>query len=244
MKLIFDIGYNIGDFARACTKIYNNCKIIGVEANPMLTERYWRTFREQRNLKEKPKNVELINKLVSSESGKQIPFYINAYQHGLSSASVEFMEKSRFTKGSKYIPNPEDSAIFLDPINVETITLDDLIKKHGTPDFIKIDVEGYEQEVVSGLSKSVSLLGLEWHEEDYDSVVNSVNHLISLGFKEFGVIGYFITEIDEKITFHTEGDPFMDFPKNFYSWEELKPSLDKLINPERRVHYGMFYAKK
>ena len=65
----------------------------------------------------------------------------------------------------------------------------------------------------------------------------------NLGFTKFGVIGYFEEDIPKEITLSSKGDPYMDFPENFYEWEELKTALDKVINPERRVHYGMFYAK-
>ncbi|MBD0293817.1 MAG: FkbM family methyltransferase [Flavisolibacter sp.] len=44
---------------------------------------------------------------------------------------------------------------------VSTTTLNDLIAKYGKPYFIKIDVEGYELEVVKGLSQRVPYLRLE-----------------------------------------------------------------------------------
>ncbi len=229
MKLVFDIGYNHGEFSIACTSKHRNCKIIALEANPSLTQN-------------PPviSNVTLINKLVSTESGKQIPFYVNPQEDGISTASIEFLHNSRFTKGSKYI---QHQSRWAHPINVESTTLNDLIKEYGVPDFIKIDVEGYEKEVINGLNQSTPLLGFEWHEEDYQSVIDIVNRLSNLGFTKFGVIGYFEEDIPKEITLSSKGDPYMDFPENFYEWEELKTALDKVINPERRVHYGMFYAK-
>ena len=47
--------------------------------------------------------------------------------------------------------------------------------------------------------------------------------------------------IFEKVTFSDKGDPYLQYPNNFYTLEDLE--LDKLINPERRVNYGMFFAK-
>ena len=40
-------------------------------------------------------------------------------------------------------------------------TLDSLIEKYGAPSYIKIDVEGYELEVIKGLSTSVQLISVE-----------------------------------------------------------------------------------
>ena len=45
---------------------------------------------------------------------------------------------------------------------VRVSTLDFFIKKYGCPKFIKIDVEGFEAEVVRGLTKSVEMLSLEF----------------------------------------------------------------------------------
>jgi hypothetical protein len=44
---------------------------------------------------------------------------------------------------------------------VETVTLEDLIVSYGTPIFIKIDVEGYEPQVLRGLKRPVPYLSFE-----------------------------------------------------------------------------------
>jgi FkbM family methyltransferase len=41
-------------------------------------------------------------------------------------------------------------------------TLDELIGKHGVPVFIKIDVEGFEEAVLQGLSQPVRALSFEF----------------------------------------------------------------------------------
>ena len=45
---------------------------------------------------------------------------------------------------------------------VRVVTLDGLIRDHGLPSYIKIDVEGFELEVLSGLTQPVSLLSVEY----------------------------------------------------------------------------------
>ena len=55
-------------------------------------------------------------------------------------------------------------------------------------------------------------------------------------------IGWFDEgDVFEKATFSDKGDPYLEYPKNFYTLEDLE--LDKLINPERRINYGMFFTK-
>ena len=41
-------------------------------------------------------------------------------------------------------------------------TLDQLIRSYGVPSFIKIDVEGYELEVLKGLTSSVNMISFEY----------------------------------------------------------------------------------
>lgn len=46
---------------------------------------------------------------------------------------------------------------------VEINTLDCLIDEIGIPDYVKIDVEGYDFEVLSGLSRPIPLLSFEFN---------------------------------------------------------------------------------
>ena len=56
-----------------------------------------------------------------------------------------------------------------------------MIDTYGAPDFIKIDVEGYEEQVISGLSKPVHALSLEFTPEFLSPVLYCIKHLKNLG---------------------------------------------------------------
>jgi len=228
MKLIFDIGYNKGEFTNVCFKEHKGVKVIGVEANP--------------NLCNKPNkdNFILLNNLASDKIGEEIDFFIEHAQNGISTASKEFMDNSRFTKGSKNLrPN---SGRWAPPIKVKSTTVDKLVDEYGVPDLIKVDVEGYEYSVLKGLTNKVGHICFEWHEEEYHNLLKIVQHLSEIGYTEFGVIGWFDEgDVFDKVTFSSKGDPYLEYPKEFHSWEDL--DMKRLINPDRRINYGMFFAK-
>ena len=233
MNLIFDIGFNVGEFTQTCFNKYKECSVIAVEANPNLCNAVSQHFFTNYNFS-------LLNNLVSNNEGEEIDFYICHNATGVSTASTKFMENSRFTKGSK---NVEANSIkWAEPIKVQSITVDAMIERYGMPDLIKIDVEGYEYTVLSGLTQKANDICFEWHEEERDNLYKILEHLQSLGYEKFGVIGWFDEgDVFEKATFSDKGDPYLEYPKNFYTLENLE--LNKLINPERRVNYGMFFAK-
>lgn len=69
---------------------------------------------------------------------------------------------------------------------VEIVTLDSLIAEYGEPDFIKIDVEGWEQEAIKGLTHSIKALSFEFHSLLHmDWTEQVIDRLLSLAHYEF-----------------------------------------------------------
>ncbi len=68
---------------------------------------------------------------------------------------------------------------------VSITTLDDLIETHGLPDFVKIDVEGSEHEVLAGLSRAVPALSFECLPEAKGAALKCIDHLEQLGAYEY-----------------------------------------------------------
>jgi hypothetical protein len=56
-------------------------------------------------------------------------------------------------------------------VDIRVSTFDDLIGKYGEPAFCKIDVEGYEAEVVRGLSKPLRTLSFGYLPMAHDAAL-------------------------------------------------------------------------
>ncbi len=70
-------------------------------------------------------------------------------------------------------------------VTVPLTTLDDLIERYGEPAFCKIDVEGYELEVLQGLSRPLAALSLEYIPVTIERAVACIARLGELGDYRF-----------------------------------------------------------
>ncbi|MCF8074934.1 MAG: FkbM family methyltransferase [Desulfotignum sp.] len=161
--LCFDIGANIGNRAKVFLKL--GAAVVAVEPQntcmKVLERHYGRNPR-----------VTLVHKAVGAAQGVQEMMI--ASEHTLSSLSKTWVAQVR--KTGRFSESSWEGKQ-----EVTLTTLDHLIEIHGVPDFIKIDVEGYEHEVVKGLTRPVNLLSLEFTPEYVDSTINCINHLSGLG---------------------------------------------------------------
>ena len=68
-------------------------------------------------------------------------------------------------------------------IQVPVTTLDHAIESYGLPRFCKIDVEGFELEVLKGLNHVLPCISLEYHhsEEDVKKVLACIDYLSRFG---------------------------------------------------------------
>jgi len=70
-------------------------------------------------------------------------------------------------------------------ITVKTTTLEALIEEYGEPRFVKVDVEGYEHEVLSGLRTPVEVISFEFLPASPEPALRSVELIAALADYEF-----------------------------------------------------------
>jgi FkbM family methyltransferase len=204
-KLVFDIGANIGNWTLA--NISEENKIISVEASTS-------TFNKLVNNVSSYGNIVPLNYAVCDSKEEHITFY-EAESDVLSSLNKEWIygPESRFNCNYKATLS-------------KTITLDKLIEQYGVPELIKIDVESAEYSCIKSLTKKVNNLCFEWASENQDMILNSLNYLFKLGFREFYV--------------QMNNDDYKFVPNNYYSLNDTKQILLSTI-PKRE--WGMIHCR-
>lgn len=161
--LCFDVGANIG----------NRVKIfLNLQADVVAVEPQDECARVLRTVFGNNRHLTVVQKALGASEGEAVIMISNA--HAISSLSPEWVEAVRGSgRFSEYSWDKKRV--------VPVTTLDSLIEQYGTPSFVKIDVEGFEYQVVAGLSYPVKTLSLEFTPEYLESTVKCIEHLQRLG---------------------------------------------------------------
>lgn len=160
--LVFDVGANVG----CRTKLFLNldANVIAFEPQPELCEHLSSYLSVHKNFK-------LQQTALGEKVGQETIHMCDA--HVLSSMSQRWISATKRARFKNYEWNKETI------VNVST--LDNQISKHGLPKFIKIDVEGYELEVIKGLSQKVPFISIEFTAEDIQNSFRCIDTLKNLG---------------------------------------------------------------
>jgi FkbM family methyltransferase len=164
-KLVFDIGSNIGQITRRL--INADCKVVAVEPLVELT------FNENYD------GVYAIKHKCASDEIKEIDFY--KCEKSLTRSSC--LKSWRNLDSVRTLP-PKKGSVKWVKTTASTTTLDALIEEFGKPKYIKIDVEGYEDKVLEGLSHKIDLISFEFVGGVTDKAIRCLDILEEkFGFK-------------------------------------------------------------
>ena len=164
----FDIGAHAGDRTACFRRL--GAAVVAVEPQPAMA-------RLLRHLFGRDAGVALVQDLVGAAPGTA-SMWVNSRNPTISTASPDFIAAAEGAAG--WEGQDWDTAI-----ERRVTTLDALAATHGRPDFIKIDVEGFEAEVLAGLSFLPRALSFEFTTIQRGVARNCLDRLQAAGFRAF-----------------------------------------------------------
>lgn len=159
--ICFDVGANIGNRTEIFLAL--GAKVIAVEPQRQCVQMLKLRFGNKIHL--------LQVALGMSEASAKMYISETSEISSLSKDWIDSVSKSRFSNSQ-----------WTKKETVRISTLDRLIATYGLPRFCKIDVEGYEQEVLMGLSQPIEFISFEYTiPERMGSVAECLAQLSKLG---------------------------------------------------------------
>lgn len=169
--LVFDIGAHAGD-RTACFRQLG-ARVVSIEPQPVFA---W--FLRLSNAWHS--QVTVLSCVVSCTPGLKT-LRVNSRNPTVSTLSDSFVQAAN-SGAVGWQDQQWDRSV-----SVQAVTLDELIARHGRPDFIKIDVEGAEFDVLSGLSQAVPVLSFEFTMIQRQLTVDCIERCLALGLNQFNV---------------------------------------------------------
>lgn len=163
--LVFDVGANLGERTKVFRKL--GAKVIAIEPTSYCSGYLLKLFKGDQE-------VIVVPKALGKEEG-QGEISINEKLPVLSTMSSKWSTESRFSKD--YTWERKET--------ISITTLDKLIALYGAPKFCKIDVEGFEPQVISGLSTPIRYISFEFLYEFLEDAIRCIDKIESLGNATF-----------------------------------------------------------
>jgi FkbM family methyltransferase len=204
--LVFDIGANVGTMTGIFVSA--GAKVVAVEPNPDCA-----THIERATLR----NVVTVLQAAVGEKPGFAELRVSDRKDKMSSLSREWCEAV-----SK--ENQDYSGIWNRTVRVPVVTLDSLIQRYAAPFYIKVDVEGYEEQVLAGLTTCPPLLSFEFNRVYLEPTLRALDYPIFAG-AEFN---------------YTLIDPVKFELLNWVSRDELK---DQLASAKTTSGLGDIFAR-
>ena len=169
--LAFDIGAHVGDRIASFRRL--GAKVVALEPQPD-------PARLLRLLYARDPHVRLLRAAAGPENG-ETTLRINSRNPTVSTAADRFVEAARGAPGW-------EGQVWDEALTVPCVTLDALIRQLGLPAFIKIDVEGFEDEVLAGLNTQVPALSFEFTTIVREVASRCLDRMEALGPYRFDVV--------------------------------------------------------
>tara|TARA_X000001036_G_scaffold63059_1_gene53573 strand:- start:756 stop:1472 length:717 start_codon:yes stop_codon:yes gene_type:complete len=163
--VVLDIGAHYGETIKLFLNKLKIQKIYSFEPSP-----YNFQVLKKNISKYQPNKVEIFNFGLGEKISKK---YINQTVESSSSTINKINKDSKYLKRKLKILNIKDKDTFYHKLPIEVSTLDTFIEKKNIQniDLLKIDTEGYEFNVLKGLSNYSHKIKLIYFEHHYDDMI-------------------------------------------------------------------------
>ena len=162
--LCFDIGAHVGNHTRALRRL--QAKVVAVEPQPSFARLLKRWYGSD-------PGVSLLEQAIGAARG-EAPMFISPRTPTVSTLSASWTQLARQDAGFSRVTWDTQ-------MTVPVVPLDALVEAYGLPAFCKIDVEGYELEVLRGLTQPLPLLAFEYLPARRDIALGCLARLAELG---------------------------------------------------------------
>lgn len=141
--LVFDVGAHVGTRTRAMRRA--GARVVALEPQALFA-RYLRLTL--------PRDVVLIE-AAAGGAETLAEMAVSSRHPTVSSLQTAFVAGAQAAPGFGHVDWDRTET-------VRMVTLDGLIARHGRPAYVKIDVEGFEIDVLAGLSQPVPMISVEY----------------------------------------------------------------------------------
>ncbi len=164
-EMCFDVGANYGNRSRIFLRL--GARVVAVEPQQSCVKFLEKEFSKNKNF--------VLEKVGLSSQEGVAELSVCPDTPEISTLSEKWKSDSRHASGN----------VWQEKQQIQLTTLDKLIQKHGMPGFCKIDVEGYEIEVLKGLTQPIPVVSFEFTKEFLNDAQECMNLLTAIHDYEF-----------------------------------------------------------
>jgi FkbM family methyltransferase len=200
--LAFDVGAHVGGRVRTWRRL--GARVVAVEPQPDC-------LRVLRLLFGRDREVTIEPRALGAQAGRA--------RLGVSTATPTVSSMSRGWRESVAADRSFARVRWDRSVEVDVTTLDELIAAHGVPAFCKIDVEGFEADVLAGLSRPLPALSFEYLPPTHAGALAALGRVEKLG----AAAGGYVYNYSPVETMRFASDRWLDATELMRLLERVRP---------------------